>query len=84
MDNKNPLAGGGKYNLYIYKKPNTSSIMFIYIFSRLNGCPDKLGKNEKVPIFMVGLIYHSTGSLFTHRDFQQCLFDSSTTNPGIC
>jgi hypothetical protein len=31
MDNKNPLAGGGKYNLDIYKKPDTSSIMFIYI-----------------------------------------------------
>ena len=29
---KNPLAGGGKYNLDIYKNLNSSSIMFISVF----------------------------------------------------
>jgi hypothetical protein len=46
-DKINPLAGGGKYNLYIYQKPNTSSIMFIRVFiSHLIGCPVNLGKDE--------------------------------------
>jgi hypothetical protein len=47
MNNKNPLAGGVKYNLYIYQKPNTSSIMFIRVFvSHFIGCPVNLGKDE--------------------------------------